>query len=93
MGLFGKPRTIKKLDMEIMAARVALSMIDKLPPDHQQRVLATAPQEIAQAAKAAAVAGQGEAARTLLAGARAKAPSSSAADRWPEMIDVAIAAI
>jgi hypothetical protein len=92
MGLFG-PKEVKKLDREVSAARIALSMLDQLPPDHQEHVLGTAPKEIRQAARAAAVAGKSVPARELLTAARANPPNSSEAVRWAAMIDEALAAL
>jgi hypothetical protein len=65
MALF-QPKTIKNLRLEIMAARIAFTASPKASPDYQARIAATAPREISAAAKAAATAGQSEAARTLL---------------------------
>lgn len=93
MALFGKPRQVKKLDQEIAAARIALSMFDRLAPDHQQHLLATAPREIREAAATAAAAGESGLARKVLTDARARAPDSTVADRWPGIIDEALAAL
>lgn len=93
MGLFGKPRKLKQLDHEVTAARIALSMFDRLPADKQQHVLVTAPREIRDAAMAAAGSGHAVAARDMLTEARAQAPKSSAAERWPGIVDSALAAL
>ncbi|HMS71740.1 MAG TPA: hypothetical protein PKB03_01780 [Baekduia sp.] len=91
MGLFGKPRELKRLDERLVAGRIALSMIDRLPEDQQQRALATVPGDIVDAAGRAASAGHADGARAMLTKARETPPQSSAADRWPAIIDGALA--
>jgi hypothetical protein len=94
MPLFGgKPRQIKALDQSIMAARIALNLFDSMPPAQQERALATAPTDIRESTERAAAAGHGDAARKVLVEERAKAPTSSVADRWPVFIDHALAAV
>jgi hypothetical protein len=94
MPLFGgKPREIKALDQHVMAARVALNMYDSMPAGQREQALATAPADILEATQKAKAAGHGDAARQLLTQAKAKAPNSSVAVRWPEFIDGALAAL
>jgi hypothetical protein len=66
MGFF-ESKSIRSLHQELIAAHVACAMAIKLPPAQQARIAATAPREIAGAARAAAQSGKGEAARLMLA--------------------------
>jgi len=95
MGLFSRtPKQLKQLDMEITAARVALSMSDVLGPGHRAQVAQTAPREVAGAAAAAASAGHLQAAREMLEAAAGRPPSDPAgAQHWPTVVGEALRAI
>ena len=95
MGLFSRtPKELKQLDMDIMAARVALSMGSALEPAHRAEVMQTAPREVAGAAAAAASAGHLDAAREMLEAAVAKPPSNpDGAEYWPTVIGEGLRAI
>jgi hypothetical protein len=93
MPLF-QPKTLRNLKAEIMAAHAAFSMSAKMPPAQQTKIANTAPREIANAARAAAAAGQADAARELLKTNRANPPSTCPPDTtWEAVIDEATLAI
>jgi hypothetical protein len=95
VGLFSRtPKQLKQLDMDIMAARMALSMGSALSPDHRARVVQTAPGEVAGAAAAAASAGHLQAAREMLEEAARKPPSDPVgAEHWPSVINEGLRAL
>lgn len=93
MPLF-QPKTIKNLRLEIMAARLACAAPPNAAPDHQARIAATAPREVAAAAKAAAKAGQADAARALLNEELDKPPEACpAGTTWVEIIQGGIGSL
>jgi hypothetical protein len=61
-----EPRSIRALRHELGAAHVACAMAPKLPREQQEKIATTVPREIAAAARAAAAAGKGDVARSIL---------------------------
>lgn len=76
VGLFGKPKALKNLQTELLAALVACDMSARLTPEHQQRIATTAPAEVAQAARKAAAAGLAVEARAMLEEKRQNPPKA-----------------
>jgi hypothetical protein len=95
MSIFRRtPKQLKQLDMDIVAARIVLSMGNALDPAHRAQIASAAPREVAGAAAAAASAGHGEAAREMLEAAADKPPSDpEGAQRWPEVVAAGLAAL
>jgi hypothetical protein len=86
VGVF-EPRSLRALRLELGAAHVACAMAPKLPPEQQAKIASTAPRDIAAAAIAAAAAGKGEAALSILARRLADPPKACPAGiSWEEIL-------
>lgn len=93
MALF-QPKALKDLRSEIAAAHAACSLSSRGGAAQQAKVAATAPKEIAAAARAAAKAGHAEAARDMLTSQRSHPPAACPAGiTWGAIIDAGLAAL
>ncbi len=94
MGLFSRtPSEIKQLEQEIIAAKVAVGMASKLDDDHRRKVIETAQNEVAQAARAARAGGHLDEARLALE-KRATPPTDPVgAEVWPGVIEAGLKAL
>lgn len=93
MPLF-QPKALKALRTEIAGAHAACTASKRLAPDHQKRVAATAPKEIAAAARAAAQSGHADEARQMLNESLAKPPASCPpTTTWPQIVQAGLDAL
>ncbi len=97
MGIFNRtPRELRNLDMELAASQTAFAVAPRLSVEHQQHVATVALHDVPDAARKAAAAGHGGAARDLVlqyADQHDGDGGASAGHTWQEVIDASLEAL
>lgn len=91
--MFGKPKQVKKLEVQLISTQTIFKMFGQLPADKQEHVMQSSPRRVAEAVEAAVAAGHGQAARQMVELAASSVPAGATAEQWSQVMDQALAAL
>jgi hypothetical protein len=84
--VFGKPRQIKKLEVNLLATQTLFGLYGKLPPDKQRLAMQNNPRDLAEGVRRAVAAGHAVQAREMVEATSTRVPAGVTAEQWANIM-------